>query len=278
MSEEADREKGPFGSLLRHYRGTKRLTQEELAERSGLNVQAISMLERGVRRTPRSTTVEVLAEALKLDVSQRELLVAAAQRQRGLGVHGGRVRDDHGRKLAPRAGVPPNTPVAFVVCDQASIGTTPVPRARPPDRRPVHMVLGLLAAMLVIMSTIVIALAWSQRPVDPPSASTLPRCASSHLGACWAATVAGGTNRGVPCAHQVPLFLRSGGLMCLNGNDLVEITCYYKGGPIVDADQFQDHVVMVNAGRLSVVGHIPDRFVDLGNKAPPAAGIPPCGP
>jgi hypothetical protein len=66
--------------------------------------------------------------------------------------------------------------------------------------------------------------------------------------------------------------------MCVNGNDLVEITCYYKGGPIVGGDQFQDHVVMVDAGRLSVVGHIPDGFVDLGNRTPPAARISTCGP
>ena len=69
-----------FGALLRRYRGLSGLTQEELAERSGLHVQAVSMLERGVRRQPRSTTVEFLAEALKLDARQREAFVAAAVR------------------------------------------------------------------------------------------------------------------------------------------------------------------------------------------------------
>jgi transcriptional regulator with XRE-family HTH domain len=70
----------------------KGLTQEELAERSGLSVYAISMLERGVRRTPRSSTVEFLAEALKLDQQQRAALAAAArqsaeQRRVAVGTH-----------------------------------------------------------------------------------------------------------------------------------------------------------------------------------------------
>jgi predicted ATPase len=55
------------------------MTQQDLAERAGLNTYAISMLERGVRRTPRSTTVEFLAAALKLDSSERRALQAAAR-------------------------------------------------------------------------------------------------------------------------------------------------------------------------------------------------------
>src|SRR2546430_14058574 len=72
-----------FGALLRGYRGTRGLTQEQLAERSGLNVTAISMLERGVRRSPRSTTVEFLAEARKLDAAERRTLATAARSRAG---------------------------------------------------------------------------------------------------------------------------------------------------------------------------------------------------
>ena len=46
-----------FGTLLRTFRTTANLTQEDLARPSGLSVHAISMLERGVRRAPRSSTV-----------------------------------------------------------------------------------------------------------------------------------------------------------------------------------------------------------------------------
>jgi tetratricopeptide (TPR) repeat protein len=42
-------------------------------------MQEVSMLERGVRRTPRSTTVEFLAAALQLDAQQKEMFIAAAR-------------------------------------------------------------------------------------------------------------------------------------------------------------------------------------------------------
>lgn len=71
-----------FGALLREYRASANLTQEELAARAGLSVQAVSMLERGVRRTPRSRTVELLARAMQLDAAQRQALVAAARQMR----------------------------------------------------------------------------------------------------------------------------------------------------------------------------------------------------
>jgi transcriptional regulator with XRE-family HTH domain len=68
-----------FAELLRGFRGVRGLTQEELAERSGLSVYAISMLERGVRTAPRSSTVELLARALELDTAERAALAAAAR-------------------------------------------------------------------------------------------------------------------------------------------------------------------------------------------------------
>jgi len=71
----------PFGALLRNYRAAANMTQEELAERSGLSVHAIGMLERGIRLAPRASTVDLLAEALKLDASQRQTLVTAARRK-----------------------------------------------------------------------------------------------------------------------------------------------------------------------------------------------------
>jgi transcriptional regulator with XRE-family HTH domain len=69
----------PFGQLLRRHRRARGLTQEQLAERSGLSVYAISMLERGTRTAPRGRTVESLARALELDAPERDALVAAAQ-------------------------------------------------------------------------------------------------------------------------------------------------------------------------------------------------------
>src|SRR3954451_13466439 len=67
-----------FGSLLRRFRLTAGLTQEELAERAGLSTRGIQDLERGVRLAPRAETVRMVADALELDEVARRALTAAA--------------------------------------------------------------------------------------------------------------------------------------------------------------------------------------------------------
>lgn len=73
------RDAGTFGALLRRYRLLGALSQEALAERACLSVQAISQLERGARHTPRLETVNRLADALGLDAAARSLFLAAAR-------------------------------------------------------------------------------------------------------------------------------------------------------------------------------------------------------
>src|SRR5215469_14904240 len=68
-----------FGDLLRAYRAEARLTQEALAARAGLSPDAVGMLERGVRHQPRRSTVELLADALRLTPPRREALIASAR-------------------------------------------------------------------------------------------------------------------------------------------------------------------------------------------------------
>jgi predicted ATPase/DNA-binding CsgD family transcriptional regulator/transcriptional regulator with XRE-family HTH domain len=68
-----------FGPLLRRLRLVAALSQEELAERSGLSARGISALETGYRATPRPETVRLLADALGLDAAARAELVAAAR-------------------------------------------------------------------------------------------------------------------------------------------------------------------------------------------------------
>ncbi len=71
---------GPtFGRLLRRHRRNQGLTQEELAERSGLSVRAISDLEREVEHSPRRDTVQLLMEALELAPGERAVFEAAAR-------------------------------------------------------------------------------------------------------------------------------------------------------------------------------------------------------
>jgi predicted ATPase len=65
-----------FGPLLKQYRRQARLTQEELAERTGYSLGYIGMLERGARLPP-AVTIGLLASALDLQENERGLLEAA---------------------------------------------------------------------------------------------------------------------------------------------------------------------------------------------------------
>ncbi len=69
----------PFGALLKHYRMAAGLTQEALAERTNLSTRAISDLERGLSRTPRYDTLNLLVRAMDLEAAQRNALFAAAR-------------------------------------------------------------------------------------------------------------------------------------------------------------------------------------------------------
>src|SRR5687767_4315173 len=69
--------RSPFGERLRRLRVAAGLSQEGLAERSGLSVQAIGALETGKRRRPYPHTVAALADALGLSESERAALAEA---------------------------------------------------------------------------------------------------------------------------------------------------------------------------------------------------------
>ena len=66
-----------FGEELRRLRRRSGLSQETLAARAGLSPEAVSLLERG-RRSPRLTTMRLLAEGLRLHESDRSTLFASA--------------------------------------------------------------------------------------------------------------------------------------------------------------------------------------------------------
>ena len=71
-------EAASFGQLLREYRRTAGLTQEALAQRTNLSVDAIAGLERGRRSAPHVDTLRRLVEGLELTPSQRDELLHAA--------------------------------------------------------------------------------------------------------------------------------------------------------------------------------------------------------
>jgi WD40 repeat protein/transcriptional regulator with XRE-family HTH domain len=68
-----------FAGLLRQLRTEAGLTQEELAEAAALSVRSVSDLERGINRTARKDTAELLAAALGLAGPVNALFVAAAR-------------------------------------------------------------------------------------------------------------------------------------------------------------------------------------------------------
>jgi transcriptional regulator with XRE-family HTH domain len=69
-----------FGDLLRQHRNAAGLTQEDLAERSGLSVDTISLLERGKHRRPHRYTRQSLADALGLSRSDSIRFERAARK------------------------------------------------------------------------------------------------------------------------------------------------------------------------------------------------------
>ena len=68
-----------FAGLLRTLRTEARLTQEELAEASGVRPRTVSDLERGVAMTPQRETIRRLADALQLTRLARAQFEAVAR-------------------------------------------------------------------------------------------------------------------------------------------------------------------------------------------------------
>ena len=81
LSLVAPIEFGTFGDVLRGFRLAAGLTQEGLAERSGLSWRGISDLERGVRHVPHRETLRRLLEGLDLHDADRQVVMLAAARQ-----------------------------------------------------------------------------------------------------------------------------------------------------------------------------------------------------
>jgi transcriptional regulator with XRE-family HTH domain len=70
-----------FSVLLKQLRRQTALTQEDLAERSGLSVRTIRRLETGESANPQLDTVRLLADALSLKPDERAQMLAVADGQ-----------------------------------------------------------------------------------------------------------------------------------------------------------------------------------------------------
>ncbi|MGH2442781.1 MAG: helix-turn-helix domain-containing protein, partial [Chloroflexota bacterium] len=74
MDSQVGDGRSAFAELLRERRIAAALSQEALAERAGLSVDAIRAIERG-RRSPRADTITRLSEILDLTVGDQEVSV-----------------------------------------------------------------------------------------------------------------------------------------------------------------------------------------------------------
>ncbi|HMF27896.1 MAG TPA: helix-turn-helix domain-containing protein, partial [Candidatus Cybelea sp.] len=72
-----------LATLLKTYRVRAGLSQQMLAERALISVQAVSALERGYRKVPYRNTLERIADALGLSAEARAALELSARRARG---------------------------------------------------------------------------------------------------------------------------------------------------------------------------------------------------
>ncbi|MGC1379849.1 MAG: tetratricopeptide repeat protein [Candidatus Baltobacteraceae bacterium] len=73
----------PLADVLRTFRSAAKLSQELLAERSGLSTRTVSDIETGAARSPRLITIMLLAEALGLSPADRTRLQEAARKPAG---------------------------------------------------------------------------------------------------------------------------------------------------------------------------------------------------
>jgi transcriptional regulator with XRE-family HTH domain len=74
---------GSLGVLLQAFRHRAYLSQEQLAARAELSERTVRNLEAGRVRSPHTTTVRLLADALELADPERETWLAAARRAIG---------------------------------------------------------------------------------------------------------------------------------------------------------------------------------------------------
>ena len=133
-----------FGDQLRARRRSSALSQQELAERSGLSVRAISNLESGRTRWPYPNSVGRLADALALRDDDRAEFTASAQRRLAHEPDSARPREGHGyvprllpapvpaftgraselKTLSHMLGYPDGTTLVTTVTGAAGVGKT----------------------------------------------------------------------------------------------------------------------------------------------------------
>jgi len=71
-----------FAELLRRFRREAGWSQEQLAERADISRRTVSDLERGIKTTPQTATLELLTRALDLSDAERSMLLSSVPKRR----------------------------------------------------------------------------------------------------------------------------------------------------------------------------------------------------
>lgn len=154
-----------FGVLLRMYRSMAGLTQEELAQRSGLSVRALSDMERGRTARPFLRSARLLADALELAEPARLELMAALQD----GADGTGPPRQAGRSNGtyPPTGVPRQlpAPVRHFVGRVGELETMTLAFDRADRERPGTVVISSIAGMAGLGKT-ALAVRWAHQVAD----------------------------------------------------------------------------------------------------------------
>lgn len=161
-----------FAALLRERRLSQGLSQDDLAERSGVSARSISALEAGGRR-PRISSVVRLAEALGLDAEARTRWLAAA-------------RDTE----SPEAVVPPGA--GGVAVSPARPSGAPAERAGPTGPQQLPMAIRHFTGR-----------ARELRVLDELVADVTPGCGAVVISAISGTAGVGKTSLAVHFAHRV---------------------------------------------------------------------------
>lgn len=170
-----------LASLLRLLRQQALLTQEELAERSGMSVGTIAGVESGRTRHPRNGSVRLLADALALTTEQRAALAAAARDESTVGAPVNRALASYRPGAGQTRMGPAQLPAGLRLCVlgplQARAGSGSLALG-PPKQRAVLAMLALNAERVVDLSELVDEL-WPECP--PASAIENVRTYAGNL-------------------------------------------------------------------------------------------------
>ena len=123
-----------FGRLLRQTRTAAGLSQDELAQRSGLSVRGISDMERGFTARPFNRSVRLLADAMMLTGDTREKFIrAAAGDAAGRAAPGGSARPPSLGSVVPQQLPAGLRNFAGRTRELTALGTTPALAEGAPD-------------------------------------------------------------------------------------------------------------------------------------------------